>query len=315
MADEPKKDGLKTSDRFFLSVATVVIGILVAALVIWGAYSLITKVFAQDIKTNTSAGSTLPIAVMQSSSTGSTALHKKLDPSSVPGYFRVVGSCNWEFKEAKCVTPRTGPGTSYKEASITGIPFGSPYKLRNDQMLYGTGSFVDAEGETWAQIDPKMTPLVYPGRIKDRYWYISADYLVSEPINESTNGSGKTIRVNVTQQVGYAMSGSILIKSFFVSTGRIGLETPVGTFATFEKYPLKSMEAPLFAGEGGEQYTLFSPFSMAFARKNAKIYLHAEYWHNRLGHQMSHGCINLSFDDAKWLYEWAPLGTPVIVKY
>jgi lipoprotein-anchoring transpeptidase ErfK/SrfK len=29
---------------------------------------------------------------------------------------------------------------------------------------------------------------------------------------------------------------------------------------------------------------------------------------------MSHGCVNLRTPDARWLYEWAEIGTPVIVR-
>ena len=28
---------------------------------------------------------------------------------------------------------------------------------------------------------------------------------------------------------------------------------------------------------------------------------------------MSHGCVNLTPENAKWLFEWAPLGTTVVV--
>src|SRR5215207_2486857 len=41
--------------------------------------------------------------------------------------------------------------------------------------------------------------------------------------------------------------------------------------------------------------------------------LHGTYWHNNFGTPMSHGCINLPMDVAAWLYDWAPLGTPVLV--
>ena len=309
---------LKRSDKVILVIAGIIIVLAIVGLI----YVAVAKAAGTEVQSRTQQGSLLfPVSssggsIMSSASGSFTPAHKTVPTSAIPGYFRVVGSCNWAFKGSECITPRIGPGTSYKEASILGIPYGSPYKIRNDQMVHGTGSFVDVNGETWVQVDPTMTELVHPDRIPDRYWYISADYLEPKPINESTDGSGKTIRVNLTEQVGYAMSGSTVVKSFLASTGRDGLETPVGNFAIFAKYPLKSMESPLTAGAGGEKYTLFSPFSMAFTVKNnARIYLHAEYWHNSLGHRISHGCINLSFDDAKWLYEWAPIGTPVITKY
>ena len=36
---------------------------------------------------------------------------------------------------------------------------------------------------------------------------------------------------------------------------------------------------------------------------------HGTYWHSNFGHPMSHGCINMTIDDAKKLYDWA---TPVV---
>ena len=41
--------------------------------------------------------------------------------------------------------------------------------------------------------------------------------------------------------------------------------------------------------------------------------LHGTYWHHNFGHPMSHGCVNLTNKDARFLYNWAPYGTPVVV--
>jgi lipoprotein-anchoring transpeptidase ErfK/SrfK len=32
---------------------------------------------------------------------------------------------------------------------------------------------------------------------------------------------------------------------------------------------------------------------------------HGAYWHNNFGVPMSHGCINMTNNDAKWLFDWA----------
>jgi hypothetical protein len=32
---------------------------------------------------------------------------------------------------------------------------------------------------------------------------------------------------------------------------------------------------------------------------------HGTYWHNNFGHPMSHGCVNMTNADAKWLFDWA----------
>ncbi len=32
---------------------------------------------------------------------------------------------------------------------------------------------------------------------------------------------------------------------------------------------------------------------------------HGTYWHNKFGQPMSHGCVNMTNEDARWLFDWA----------
>jgi lipoprotein-anchoring transpeptidase ErfK/SrfK len=32
--------------------------------------------------------------------------------------------------------------------------------------------------------------------------------------------------------------------------------------------------------------------------------IHGAYWHNNFGHPMSHGCVNMRPDEARWIYRW-----------
>jgi len=34
--------------------------------------------------------------------------------------------------------------------------------------------------------------------------------------------------------------------------------------------------------------------------------LHGAFWHDHFGTPGSHGCVNLSIVDAKWVFDWAP---------
>ena len=54
------------------------------------------------------------------------------------------------------------------------------------------------------------------------------------------------------------------------------------------------------------------PHTMFFFRGYS---IHGTYWHNNFGTPMSHGCVNLNLTDAKWLYEWTPMGTKVVTHY
>ena len=41
--------------------------------------------------------------------------------------------------------------------------------------------------------------------------------------------------------------------------------------------------------------------------------LRETFWHNNFGTPTSHGCVNMTREDAGWLYNWAGLGTLVNV--
>ena len=45
-----------------------------------------------------------------------------------------------------------------------------------------------------------------------------------------------------------------------------------------------------------------------FFEMNDGVATHGTYWHTNFGSPMSHGCINMRIDEAKWIYRWT---TPV----
>jgi lipoprotein-anchoring transpeptidase ErfK/SrfK len=46
---------------------------------------------------------------------------------------------------------------------------------------------------------------------------------------------------------------------------------------------------------------------------NGPYTIHGTYWHHNFGYPMSHGCINMFTPEAKIVYDWVELKTPVIV--
>jgi lipoprotein-anchoring transpeptidase ErfK/SrfK len=52
------------------------------------------------------------------------------------------------------------------------------------------------------------------------------------------------------------------------------------------------------------------PYTMYFYQGYA---IHGTYWHANFGRPMSHGCVNLPPDEARWFYEFSTVGTPVRV--
>ncbi len=129
----------------------------------------------------------------------------------------------------------------------------------------------------------------------------------SAPSAVNAPTTGKWIDVNVTNQTITAYEGSTPLKTILVSTGLPRTPTVLGTYKILRKYPAVRMTG---GTPGYDYYDLPNvPYSMFFFQGYA---IHGTYWHNNFGHPMSHGCVNLPTAEAKWFYEWAPLGTPVV---
>ncbi len=116
---------------------------------------------------------------------------------------------------------------------------------------------------------------------------------------------GKWIDVDLTYQVLRAYAGQTLIFQTLVSTGLPATPTVAGTYRIYVKYVSAPMSGPGY-------YLPNVPYIMYFYRGYA---LHGTYWHSNFGRPMSHGCVNLSVTDAEWLFNWAEVGTPVVVHY
>ena len=130
---------------------------------------------------------------------------------------------------------------------------------------------------------------------------------IAVPLTGSAKAQ-KAIVVSISHQMLWAYKGDDVVLSSYVSTGRTGFETPLGSFAVLSKLPSQTMEGVI----GGEYYNVPDVPSVLYFTNSGHA-LHGTYWHNNFGTPMSHGCVNLPLDVAAWLYDWAPIGTPVRV--
>jgi lipoprotein-anchoring transpeptidase ErfK/SrfK/vancomycin resistance protein YoaR len=122
--------------------------------------------------------------------------------------------------------------------------------------------------------------------------------------------AGKWIEVNLAAQRLTAYEGDWPVLSTLISSGLPRTPTPKGTFEIFTKLRFDDMRGGSVAA--GDYYFLPKvPYVMYFAAGGYA--LHGTYWHNNFGRPMSHGCVNLSTRDAEWLFNWAPLGTKVVI--
>jgi lipoprotein-anchoring transpeptidase ErfK/SrfK len=121
-----------------------------------------------------------------------------------------------------------------------------------------------------------------------------------------TVGDGvRWIDVDLTNQMVFAYEGDTVVNSFVVSTGTWLTPTVTGRHKIYVKVRVQDMSGPGY-------YLRDVPWVMFFSGDYG---LHGTYWHNNFGTPMSRGCVNLTIDDAAWLFNWASVGTVVNVHY
>lgn len=86
--------------------------------------------------------------------------------------------------------------------------------------------------------------------------------------------------------------------------------TVTGLFHVYYKNPLMTMRGN--NADGTRYETPDVPWSTFFHRGFA---LHGAPWRDSFGYSASHGCVNLPVGVAKWIYDFAPIGTPVASHY
>ena len=101
------------------------------------------------------------------------------------------------------------------------------------------------------------------------------------------------------------------IKSIVCSCGREGHETPAGTFQTSDYYEWRKM----VDGTYGRYAVRFNKkilfHSVPYIEESPDTLEWEEY--NKLGQNASLGCVRISVNDAKWIYDNCKPGTTVVV--
>ena len=113
----------------------------------------------------------------------------------------------------------------------------------------------------------------------------------------------KWVDVNLFEQTVVAYEGDRMVYATLMSSGLPRWPTRQGLMRLWGKVVAGKMEG----GEPGDDFYFLEdvPWTMYFKGAYA---LHGAYWHDSFGFPHSHGCVNMSMTDARWLYEWV---TPV----
>jgi lipoprotein-anchoring transpeptidase ErfK/SrfK len=190
-------------------------------------------------------------------------------------------------------------------------------RLYYETIHWATGVTEGPDGEPWYQLTNELSD--------SEIYYVPAVHLrpiaMSEitPLSPEVPAEQKRIEVDLGQQTLMAFEYEEQVFSCRISSGipsaisnnGIPTATPKGRFRIYSKLPSKHMGSVTGNPDALEASGGFSlpgvPWTCFFA-PNGGVAFHGTYWHTNFGLQMSHGCVNMRNDEAKWLFRWA---TPV----
>jgi hypothetical protein len=213
--------------------------------------------------------------------------------------------------------PRLWLGVAGQDANLRGTPdrSGPPLgELKAGQPVqvkrWVAGEEVQTENPTWAELANGR--FVYSAALR------RAPVLAPPALPESAPTEGRWIDVNLFEQIATAYEGRTPIKIVLISTGRPGWDTPQGTFRILRRVENETMDGSTLAGQGpggrGASYRVENVrFTQYFTADGAAI--HENYWRNAatFGMPGSHGCIGMLPADAAWFWQFATVGTPLVV--
>ena len=182
------------------------------------------------------------------------------------------------------------------------------YRLYYGSVYWITGVEKGPDRTTWYRLTDD--------RLRVHY-YVPGTHMRPIPYGEispiSTNipPDDKRIEISLEDQQLTAYEGERIVLQARISTGvssskpppnGIPTDTPLGRFRVQNKMPSRHM------GDGEltadlDAYELPGVPWVCHFHKDGYA-LHGTYWHDNFGRVMSHGCVNLRNEDAKWLFRW-----------
>lgn len=147
--------------------------------------------------------------------------------------------------------------------------------------------------------------------------YIYSGYTAPNDGTYNASPTGRWIEVDRVQEIARAWQNGRVVYTAPVTVGVPAFPTPVGSFTIIRRVANETMDSrtvgiPLSSPNG--YYVTGVLFTQYFTNGGAA--LHLNYWSPAAAfgsYPTSHGCVGLRYADALFFWNFATIGTPVIV--
>jgi len=179
---------------------------------------------------------------------------------------------------------------------------GQTPRLYYSQVVWMDQVRMDETGKTWYRFNETAGKGYGYG---DIFWAeATAFHVITQeeiaPITPDLDPALKVILVDVFYQTLSCYEGNNEVFFCKISSGVGEFETPLGAQAVWRKMPSIHMSANTASDSGYDTPAVGWP---SFINGDG-VAIHAVFWHNDFGVRKSHGCINVTPEDAKWIFRW-----------
>ena len=172
-----------------------------------------------------------------------------------------------------------------------------PLKASTVEKINGTVR--GADGAVWYQTSD--------------FYYIPSNGVFLSSASDSYTGRWLDAKLLPTTRV-VAYDGQAPVRAMYALRGIAKFPTPTGVFSILRRVPNETMDSMTLGIPHDSPYGYLVKnvlYTQYFTPDGAS--LHDNYWSSNFGGIGSHGCLGLSLADSKWLWDWASIGTPVVV--
>jgi lipoprotein-anchoring transpeptidase ErfK/SrfK len=246
-------------------------------------------------------GDSAPVAPLQQRADVMTDLSSTMGRPGLPA---MPAATTWRGIAGQDVHRRKAPNRS--QPPVGELKAGTPVEV----VDWIAGEEVESHNNTWAELSDGT--YVFSTSLR-RNPVLDAPSLPAEAPTE-----GRWIDVNLSQQIATAYEGRTAVRTTLISSGRPGWETPTGVFPVLRRIEKETMDGATLVGQGpngtGASYKVENVrYVQYFTSDGAAI--HENYWRRpaTFGMPGSHGCIGIAPADAAWFWEFAAVGTPLVI--
>jgi hypothetical protein len=129
------------------------------------------------------------------------------------------------------------------------------------------------------------------------------------PLSPDVDPEEKTIQLNLDRftlacfegkrEVYYCRAATGMVYTDPATSELVNYSTPAGKLFTHWKIISKNMTA------GDEASGYSTPAVPWCTYIQGGVAIHGAFWHSAFGERRSHGCVNISIEDAKWIFRWS----------